>query len=97
MASSLCVLCIEPLLINLSKELLQVKTSLFVDDPLTVLSAYADDTGVFISAESQLPIIDCEFNNFGKYSGASLTLAGSASLDFSMTADANKCKRKKTH
>jgi len=71
MASSLYVLCIEPLLINLSRKLLHLKTSPFVDDPLTVFSAYADDTGVFISAESQLPI-DSEFNNFSTYSGASL-------------------------
>jgi hypothetical protein len=69
MASSLFLLCLEPLLRRLSRRMLETAPSPFLDSPNTNLSTYADDTTPIISHLDQFPVIEEELHNYGKVSG----------------------------
>ena len=72
MASTLYVLCIEPLLIKLSSKLREIAPSPFPTHPDTNLSAYADDTACIISEEDQFHVVRNEFQCFGSFSGSKI-------------------------
>ena len=72
MASSLYVLCFEPLLLNLSSKLREISISPFSSFPDTNLSAYADDTACILSHDVQFPVVQTEFSVFGKFSGSKI-------------------------
>jgi len=69
MASSLFVLCIEPLLLRLSSKMLAIAPSPFPKSPKSNISAYADDTTPVISDLRQLKVIESELELYGKFSG----------------------------
>jgi hypothetical protein len=75
MASSLFILCLEPLLRRLSRRMLETAPSPFPDSPSTNISTYADDTTPIISHLDQFPIIEEELENYGRVSGGRINWA----------------------
>jgi len=71
-ASSLYILCIEPLLSKLTSKLRLLAPGPFKEYPNTNLSVYADDTAIFLSVISQLNIVKIEFEQYETYSGAKI-------------------------
>ncbi len=69
MASSLFILCIEPLLSRMFKRMKEISPSPFIHSPNTNISCYADDTTPIISHLDQLPVIDDELQEYGRHSG----------------------------
>jgi hypothetical protein len=69
MASSLFVLCLEPLLRRMSKRMLEIAPSPFMESPGSNLSTYADDTTPIISHIDQLKVIEEELSSYGNVSG----------------------------
>ena len=82
MASSLYILCFEPLLRKLTSKLKEISPSPFPSYPDTNLSAYADDTACIITHDDQFPVVRNEFSMFGSFSGSKINQAKSELYPF---------------
>jgi hypothetical protein len=69
MASSLFILCIEPLLRRMSKRMLEIAPSPFPLSPSSNMSTYADDTTPIVSHVDQFLIIEEELKSYAEVSG----------------------------
>ena len=81
-APLLFVLAMEPLLLRLSKKLLNVAPGPYSTMPNTVVSAYADDTCILISDLQQFKVVEDELILYGKQSGGRLNRSKSCFLPF---------------
>ena len=71
-APLLFVIAMEPLLLRLTRRLLSIATGPCLPLPNTVISAYADDTCILISAVEQFQAVEDELALYGKHSGGRL-------------------------